>query len=74
MRKFAILLLALTIFVAPLVAVRFVSSAVAATNSSKHLKKHARTHQTPAVQNARSQNPFPPMDEDPDRKAAGGGY
>jgi len=74
MRKFAVRLLAFAVFAAPLVAVPLVSPAAAATNGDKHVKKHARAHRASAVQSARSQNPFPPMNEDPDRKAAGGGY
>jgi len=74
MRKFVVRLLAFAVFLAPLVAVPVVSPAAAATNGDKHVKKHARTHHAPAVQSAKSPNPFPPMNEDPDRKAAGGGY
>jgi hypothetical protein len=51
-----------------------VSPANAATNDSKHVKKHAkRVHRAPAVQSAKSQNPFPSYDDDFDRKNAGGG-
>lgn len=76
MRKFAIRLLTLAILATTVVAVAVVSPANAATNDGKHVKKHTKKHQqAPAVSNARSSNPgFPPIYEDPDRKAAGGGY
>ena len=75
MSKFATRLLTLTVYATALVAVPVVSPADAATNDTKHSKKHMKkVHRAPAIQNAKSQNPFPPMAEDPDRKAAGGGY
>jgi hypothetical protein len=74
MGKSTIRLLALVIYAMPMVAAPAVPPANAATDSSKHSKKHAKKIQRgPAVQSAKSQNPFPPMDEDPDRRAGGGG-
>jgi hypothetical protein len=76
MRTFAIGFLALTIYVMPLVALAVVSPANAATSDGKHVKKHAKKSQrAPVVNNARSLNPgYPSTYEDPDRKAAAGGY
>jgi hypothetical protein len=74
MRKLAIRLLTLTIYCAPLIMIPVVSPANAATNGNKHMKKHAKVQRAPVVQSGKSPNPFPPMNEDPDRKAAGGGY
>jgi hypothetical protein len=53
------------------------SAVEAATTDSKTAKKHVKKPQrAPSVSSrARpSDNPFPPFDEDPDRKASGGGY
>lgn len=73
MKKFTILLLTLAIFATPLVAIPMVSPADAATNGKNHVKKHAKKIQrTPAIQDA-SKSPFPPIEEDFDRKNAGGG-
>ena len=73
MTKFTIRLLALAIFATPLVAIPVVSPADAATNDSKHVKKHAKKIQrAPAVQNA-NKSPYPSYDDDFDRKNAGGG-
>jgi hypothetical protein len=74
MTTFTIRLLALAIFATPMMAIPVVSPANAATNDSKHVKKHAKSvHRAPAVQSAKSQNPFPSYDDDFDRKNAGGG-
>lgn len=75
MSKFAIGLLTLAVYATSLVAVRVVTPAKAAAESSKQIKKHKKIHRSPGIANARSPsaNPFPPMDEDPDRKAGGGG-
>ena len=76
MSKFAIRLLTLTMYATALVAAPMVTPARAAADSSKEIKKHKKKiHRSPGIDNARSPsaNPFPPMDEDPDRKAGGGG-
>jgi hypothetical protein len=76
MRKFAIRLLTLAIYATGLVAAPMATPASAATDSGKEMKKHKKKiHRSPGIANARSPsaNPFPPMDEDPDRKAGGGG-
>ena len=75
MSKFAIRLLTLAVYATSLVAVPMVTPAGAAAESSKQIKKHKKIHRSPGIANARSPsaNPFPPMDEDPDRKAGGGG-
>ncbi|MGO8912899.1 MAG: hypothetical protein ACLQDM_26740 [Bradyrhizobium sp.] len=80
MSKFAIRLLILAMYATALVAVPMVTPAKAATNSSKQVnsskevkKKKKMTQRSPAIRDHRSDNPFPPMDEDPDRKAGGGG-
>jgi hypothetical protein len=76
MKKFAIGLLTLVIYATAVVAVPVVSPANAVTDSSKHTKKHKKqAQQGPGVSHAKSQNPgYPSIYEDPDRKAAGGGY
>jgi hypothetical protein len=75
MSKFAIGLLTLAVYATSLVAVPVVTPATAAAESSKQIKKHKKIHRSPGIANARSPsaNPFPPMDEDPDRMAGGGG-
>jgi hypothetical protein len=75
MSKFAIGLLTLAVYATSLVAVPMVTPARAAADGSKQMKKHKKIHRSPGIANARSPsaNPFPPMDEDPDRKAGGGG-
>lgn len=75
MSKFAIGLLTLAVYATALVAVPMVTPARAAADSSKQMKKHKKIHRSPGIANAKSPsaNPFPPMDEDPDRKAGGGG-
>ena len=75
MSKFAIGLFTLAVYATSLVAVPMVTPAKAAAESSKQIKKHKKIHRSPGIANARSPsaNPFPPMDEDPDRKAGGGG-
>ena len=73
MKKFTIRLLALVIFATPLMAVPVVSPANAATNDSKHVKKHTRKIQrAPAVKNA-NKSLLPSYEDDFDRKNAGGG-
>ena len=73
MTKFTIRLMALVIFATPLMAVPVVSPANAATNDSKHVKKHTRKIQrAPAVKNANN-NQFPSFEDDFDRRNAGGG-
>ena len=77
MSKFAIGLLTLAVYATALLAVPMVTPATAAADSSKEMKKHnKKIHRSPGIANARSPsaNPFPPMDEDPDRKPGGGGY
>ena len=74
MKKFAIRVLTLAMFATPLLSIPLVSPAAAATDGSKHVKKHTgKVQRAPAVQSAKSQKPFPSLNEDPDRKA-GGGY
>ncbi len=75
MSKCAIGLLTLAVYTTSLAAVPMVTPAKAAAESSKQMKKHKKIHRSPGIANARSPsaNPFPPMDEDPDRKAGGGG-
>jgi len=76
MSKFAVRLLTLAMFATALVLVPMVTPAKAAAESAKEMKKHKKKiHRSPGIANARSHpdNPFPPMDEDPDRKAGGGG-
>lgn len=74
MRKFAIRLLTLAMYATPLAVVPMVTPVKAATNSSKEVKKKKKiTQMSPGIRNRRPDNPFPPMDEDPDRKAGGGG-
>jgi hypothetical protein len=73
MTKFTIRLMALVIFATPLLAVPAVSPANAATNDSKHVKKHTRKIQrAPAVKNA-NKSLLPSYEDDFDRKNAGGG-
>ena len=76
MSRFAIRLLTLAMYATALVAVPMVTPARAAADSSKQMKKHKqKIHRSPGTANAGSPsaNPFPPMDQDPDRKAGGGG-
>ena len=74
MSKFAIRLLTLAMFATAQVVVPMVTPVKAATNSSKEIKKKKRmTQRSPAIANARPPNPFPPMHDDPDRRAGGGG-
>jgi hypothetical protein len=74
MKTFATRLLILAMYATSLVVVPMVIPAQAATTSSKEVKKKKKmTQRSPAIRDHRSDNPFPPMDEDPDRKAGGGG-
>ncbi len=75
MIRFAMRLLILAMYATALGMVPVATPAEAATNGSKEIKKqHKRmTQRSPAIHDRRSDNPFPPMDEDPDRKAGGGG-
>jgi hypothetical protein len=51
-----------------------VTPAEAVTSSSKEVKKKKKmTQVSHGVRNRSPDNPFPPMDEDPDRRAGGGG-
>jgi len=73
MTKFTVRLLALAIFATPMMAVAAISPANAATNDSKHVKKHTRKVQrAPAVKDA-NKSLFPSYENDFDRKNAGGG-
>ena len=75
MSKFAIGLFTLAVYATSPAAVPMITPAKAAAESGKQIKKHKKIHRSPGIANARSPsaNPFPPMDEDPDRKAGGGG-
>jgi hypothetical protein len=77
MGNFAIRILTLATFTMTLSAVPLISSADAATGGSKHAKRHVhKVYRAPAIQNAgnKNQSLFPSMYDDPDRRAAGGGY
>ena len=75
MSRFALRLLILAMYATALGAVSLATPAVAVTNGSKEIKKHGKmTQRSPAIHDRRSDNPFPPMYDDPDRRAAGGGY
>ena len=75
MTKFAIRLLTLMMYATALVVVPMVAPATAATDSTETKKKHKKMNQKSSRIEAPSSNPFPRnMSEDPDRKAAGGGY
>jgi hypothetical protein len=79
MRKFAIRLLTLTMYAMALAAVPVMTPAKAATDGTDVQKHKKKIHRSARVDNARSSGQakpslFPPMYEDPDRKAAGGGY
>jgi hypothetical protein len=73
MIKFAIRLATLAICATALMAVPMVTSAKAATSSSKATKKHKRVHTNPGIGNSGSSSPAPyyanPAD-DPDRKVS----
>jgi hypothetical protein len=61
-------------YATPLVAAPIVTPAKAVTNRSKEItKKKKMTQMSHGIRDRRPDNPFPPMDEDPDRKAGGGG-
>jgi hypothetical protein len=75
MSNFAIRLLTLAMYAATLVVVPIVTPAKAATDSSKEMKRHKKKiHSGVNVGASKSSSPFPSMYDDPDRKAAGGGY
>jgi hypothetical protein len=76
MRKLAIRLGTTTICATAVLAVSMMPVDAAVSASSEAKKHHKRHPREPAISSkARpSDNPFPPMNEDPDRKAAGGGY
>ena len=76
MRKFAIRLLTLAVYATALVVVPTVTPAKAATDSSKQMKKHKKKiHSSAGVAAPKSSgSAWPSMYDDPDRKAAGGGY
>jgi hypothetical protein len=72
MRKFVIGLLTLVIYTTVMVAIPVISPASAATDGTRHAKKHKKhIQQGPSVSKSQNQG-YPP--EDPDRKAAAGGY
>ncbi|MGB9114198.1 hypothetical protein [Bradyrhizobium sp.] len=74
MSGFAMRLLILAMYATALGMVPVATPAKAVTNGSKEIKKHKKmTQRSPAIHDRRSDNPFPPMDEDPDRRAGGGG-
>ena len=73
--KLSVPLLALTLC-ATVVAAPFVPPVNATTSAGKEVKKHYKKPQRgPTISSKAkpSDNPFPPMDQDPDRKAGGGG-
>ena len=77
MRKLAIRLLTLTMYATAMVVAPLVSPVNAANTSSKEVKKHHKKPQRGPSLSSRakpSDNPFPPMNEDPDRRVSGGGY
>ena len=75
MSRFAMRLLILAMYATALGVVSVATPAGAVTNGSKEVQKHRKvTQRSHAIHDRRSDNPFPPMYEDPDRKAAGGGY
>jgi hypothetical protein len=77
MKKFAIRLGITAICATAVLAASMILPVDAAVSASSDAKKHHKRHpREPAISSkARpSDNPFPPMNEDPDRKAAGGGY
>ena len=78
MTKFAIRLLTLAMYAAPLAVVPMVTPAKAATNSSKEIKKKKTISHSPGIANAKSSNPSANpfssnMYDDFDRRNAGGG-
>jgi hypothetical protein len=76
MTKFAIRFLTLAVFVTAAVAVPLIVPATAAAQSTQVKKKHQKTSRassraaTPKVSNEIPRN----YSDDPDRRAAGGGY
>jgi hypothetical protein len=77
MRKLAIRLGITTICATAVLAVSMILPVDATVSARSEAKKHHRRHpREPAISSkARPlDNPFPPINEDPDRKAAGGGY
>ncbi len=75
MAKIAVRLLILSMFTTTLLAAPLVTEVSAATTGKHIKKKRARvTHRSPAAANP-SASPFGNRyEDDPDRKAAGGGY
>lgn len=75
MSKSAIRLLTLATYASALVVVPMVTPAKAVTNSSEIEKNKKKIQNGPGVSDPRSSSPSwpPPMYDDPDRKAAGGG-
>lgn len=74
MGKSAIRLLTMAIYATTLAAVPAVTSAKAATENGKHMKRHKTIHHSASVGAPKSSTPaWPSMYDDPDRKAAGGG-
>ena len=76
MTKLAVRILMLSIFVTSLLAAPMVTPVEAAATSSKHMKKKkaAVTHQSPKAANPSASPYGSRYEDDPDRKAAGGGY
>jgi hypothetical protein len=74
MSKFAIRLLTLAMYATALVAVPMVTPAKAAADSSKVVKKKKNAGNLRINTAKPSSSAWPPMYDDPDRKASGGGY
>ena len=75
MSRFAIRLLTLAMYATALVTVPMVTPAKAAADSSKQMKKNSNNKKK-TLNNPSAYDPWSPShaNEDPDRKAAGGGY
>ena len=75
MSRFAIRLLTLAMYATALVAVPMVTPAKAAADEQQANKEAQEDPPEPWDRQCQVtlDNPFPPMDEDPDRKAGGGG-
>ena len=75
MRKFAIRLLTLAVYATAAVAVPLVAPARAATEGTHAKKKHQKTRPASSSAAPRISNETPRnYSDDPDRRAAGGGY
>ncbi|HEY4738431.1 MAG TPA: hypothetical protein VIH63_13670 [Xanthobacteraceae bacterium] len=75
MSKSVIRLLTLAIYTTAPVVVPMVTPAKAATSSSGEMEKNEMNQKSPGVSDPRSSSPSwpPPMNDDLDRKASGGG-